>query len=130
VVFNFDAVAVILGLGYVMGLRSSMVLCAGGFLANFVLVPLIWMVGRGFPEVAVYPGPLPIAGMTAAQIFRFYVRYVGVGAIATAGIFGILKSLRIVLGSFAIAGRAFRRGRARRASARTATSPCPSSSWG
>lgn len=41
VVFSFDAIAFILGLGYVMGLRSSMVLCAGGVLANFVLVPLI-----------------------------------------------------------------------------------------
>ena len=38
------------------------------------------------------------------------MRYIGVGAIATAGIFGILKSLRVVLGSFAIAFRAFRRG--------------------
>ena len=39
VVLSFDAVAFILGLGYVMGLRSSMILCAGGFLSNFVLVP-------------------------------------------------------------------------------------------
>jgi putative OPT family oligopeptide transporter len=110
VVFSFDAVAFILGLGYVMGLRSSMVLCAGGFLSNFVLVPLIWMMGRSFPGVAVYPASLPIASMTAAQIFRAYVRYMGVGAIATAGIFGIIKSLRVVVGSFAIAGRAFRHG--------------------
>ena len=44
-VFNFDAVGLILGLGYVMGLRSSMILCAGGLLANFVLVPLIWFIG-------------------------------------------------------------------------------------
>jgi putative OPT family oligopeptide transporter len=110
VVFNFDAVAFILGLGYVMGLRSSMVLCAGGFLSNFVLVPLIWMMGRSFPAVAVYPATLPIASMTAAQIFRAYVRYMGVGAIATAGIFSIIKSLRVVAGSFAIAGRAFRHG--------------------
>ncbi|HKC13815.1 MAG TPA: OPT/YSL family transporter, partial [Vicinamibacteria bacterium] len=90
--------------------RSSMVLCAGGFLSNFVLVPLIWMMGRSFPGVAVYPATLPIAGMTAAQIFRAYVRYMGVGAIATAGIFGIIKSLPVLAGSFAIAGRAFRHG--------------------
>ena len=50
--------------------------------------------------------------MTAAQIFRGYVRFVGVGAIATAGIFGILKSLKIVAGSFAIAAQAFRHGEA------------------
>jgi len=107
--FSFDAVGFILGLGYVMGLRSSLLLCAGGVLSNFVLVPLIWFVGQKMPE-AVYPGAVPIAEMTANQIFRGYVRFVGVGAIATAGIFGILKSLRIVAGSFGIAVKAFRAG--------------------
>jgi putative OPT family oligopeptide transporter len=48
--------------------------------------------------------------MTAVQIYRGYVRFIGVGAIATAGIFGIVKSLRVVAGSFGIAFRAFRHG--------------------
>jgi putative OPT family oligopeptide transporter len=109
IVFNFDAIGFILGLGYVMGLRSSMVLCAGGVLSNFVLVPMIWFVGRHLPE-AVYPAAAAIPGMSATEIFRGYVRFVGVGAIATAGIFGIVKSLRIVAGSFGIALRAFRAG--------------------
>jgi putative OPT family oligopeptide transporter len=110
VAFSFDAVAFILGLGYVMGLRASMLLCAGGFTANFVLVPLIWMIGRGAPDMVVYPAAIPIAAMTANQIFRGYVRFMGVGAIATAGIFGIIKSMRVVIGSFSIAARAFRHG--------------------
>ena len=110
VAFSFDAISFILGLGYVMGLRSSLVLCAGGFLSNFVLVPLIWMIGSHFPGTVVYPGSVPIAQMTAGEIFRSYVRFVGVGAIATAGIFGIIKSLKIVAGSFAIAARAFHPG--------------------
>ncbi len=109
VVVKFDAIAFILGLGYVMGLRSSLILCAGGFLSNFVLVPLIWMVGRHVPD-AVYPGTVPIAEMSAAAIYGKYVRLIGVGAIATAGIFGILKSLKIVAGSFSIAAKAFRAG--------------------
>ena len=100
-----------------MGLRSSMILCAGGVLSNFVLVPLIWMIGSHLADAAVYPATIPIAEMTAAQIFRGYVRFIGVGAIATAGIFGILKSLRIVAGSFAIAARAFRQRRGARAGA-------------
>jgi putative OPT family oligopeptide transporter len=112
IVFGFDAIGFILGLGYVMGLRSSMVLVAGGALSNFVLVPLIWMVGRELGDAVVYPGQTPILTMTSDQIFRSYVRFVGVGAIAAAGIFGILKSLRIVYGSFRIALRAFRRGEA------------------
>jgi putative OPT family oligopeptide transporter len=106
---GFDAVTFILGLGYVMGLRSSMVLCAGGVLSNLVLVPLIWMMGQNFAE-PVYPGRVPIGEMDAAMIFRGYVRFIGVGAIATAGIFGIIKSLRIVAGSFSIAARAFNSG--------------------
>jgi putative OPT family oligopeptide transporter len=109
-VFNFDAIGFILGLGYVMGLRSSLILCAGGVLSNLVLVPLIWMIGSHISDSAVYPAQIPIARMTATEIFRGYVRFVGVGAIATAGIFGILKSMRIVAGSFGIAMRAFRRG--------------------
>jgi putative OPT family oligopeptide transporter len=106
----FDALGFILGLGYVMGLRSSLLLCAGGLLANLVLVPLLWFVGSHLGDAIVYPGAVPIAQMTAAQIFRGYVRFIGVGAIATAGIFGILKSLRIVAGSFGIAVKAFRAG--------------------
>jgi len=110
VVIVFDAISFILGLGYVMGLRSSLILCAGGVLSNLVLVPLIWMVGSHLGGSSVYPATSPIAQMTAAQIFRNYVRFVGVGAIATAGIFGILKSMRIVAGSFGVALRAFRKG--------------------
>jgi len=109
VALNFDAISFILGLGYVMGLRSSLILCAGGVLSNLVLVPLVWMIGR-HGDAAVYPGTIPIAQMAAAQIFRSYVRFVGVGAIATAGIFGILKSIRIVAGSFGVALHTFRRG--------------------
>src|SRR5450631_1571370 len=74
---SFDAISFILGLGYVMGLRSSMILCAGGMLSNIVLVPLIWMIGSHLPDTAVYPGVLPIAKMTANPIFRSYVRFIG-----------------------------------------------------
>ena len=51
--------------------------------ANLVLVPLIWMIGSGLSD-AVYPASMPISQMTANQIFRGYVRFIGVGAIATA----------------------------------------------
>jgi putative OPT family oligopeptide transporter len=109
VAVHFDAIGFILGLGYVIGLRSSLILCAGGVLSNLVLVPLVWMIGREH-TTAVYPAAIPIAQMTATEIFRGYVRFVGVGAIATAGIFGIIKSIRIVAGSFGVAARTFRAG--------------------
>ncbi|MFN7966375.1 MAG: oligopeptide transporter, OPT family [Acidobacteriota bacterium] len=111
-VVHFDAIAFILGLGYVMGLRSSMILCAGGALSNFLLVPLIYYVGQHFPAVAVYPGTKPIAAMAADEIFRSYVRLIGVGAIATAGIFGIIRSLPVLIGSLSIAIKSFRKGQA------------------
>src|SRR5208282_3080199 len=111
-VFNFDAVSFILGLGYVMGLRIALIFCAGGILVNFVLVPMLWFIGSHMGDVTVYPATIPISHMTAAEIYRYYVRFIGVGAIASAGLVGILKSLRVVAGSFAIAMHAFRHGEA------------------
>lgn len=113
-VFNFDAVSFILGLGYVMGLRVALIFCAGGVMVNFLLVPLIWFVGSHMGDVTVYPATIPISHMAAADIYRNYVRFIGVGAIASAGLVGILKSLRVVAGSFGIALRAFRHGEAPR----------------
>ncbi len=111
-VFNFDAVGFILGLGYVMGLRVALIFCAGGVLVNFVLVPTIWFIGSHMGDVTVYPATIPISHMTAADIYRNYVRFIGVGAIASAGLVGIIKSLRVVAGSFGIALHAFRHGEA------------------
>src|SRR5262249_11032033 len=69
----------------------------------------VWKIGQHVTG-PIYPAPMPISEMSAALIYRWYVRYVGVGAIAAAGIFGIVKSLRVVVGSFSIAARAFRHG--------------------
>jgi putative OPT family oligopeptide transporter len=109
IIVKFDTISFILGLGYVMGLRASLILCAGGVLSNFVLVPLIWFLGSHM-ITAIYPASAPISQMSAVDIYRNYVRFIGVGAIATAGIVGIIKSLRVVAGSFGIAFRVFRRG--------------------
>jgi putative OPT family oligopeptide transporter len=111
-VFNFDAIGFILGLGYIMGLRIAMIFCAGGVLVNFVLVPMIWFLGSHMGDVTVYPATIPISHMTATEIYRNYVRFIGVGAIAAAGLVGIIKSLRVVVGSFGIALHAFRHGEA------------------
>ncbi|MGB2604537.1 MAG: oligopeptide transporter, OPT family [Candidatus Sulfotelmatobacter sp.] len=113
-VFNFDAVGFILGLGYVMGLRVALIFCAGGVLVNFVLVPMIWFFGSHMGDVTLYPATIPISHMAAADIYRNYVRFIGVGAIASAGLVGIIKSLRVVVGSFGIALQAFRHGDAQK----------------
>src|SRR6516165_3807822 len=95
-----------------MGLRIAMIFCAGGVLVNFVLVPMIWFIGSHMGDATVYPATIPVSHMTAAEIYRNYVRFTGVGAIAAAGLVGILKSLRVVAGSFGIALHAFRHGEA------------------
>ncbi len=79
---------------------------------NFVLVPLIWFIGSHMGDVTVYPATIPISHMAASGIYRNYVRLIAVGAIATAGLVGLLKSLRVVAGAFGIALHAFRHGEA------------------
>jgi len=92
-----------------MGIRSAIMFCAGGIFANFVLTPLIWFIGS-HANLSVYPATMPISHMTAVDIYRNYVRFVGVGAIASAGIIGVLKSLRVIAGAFGIALHAFHGG--------------------
>jgi len=111
-VFNLDAISLILGLGYIMGLRVAMIFCAGGILVNFVLVPVIWFIGSHMGNTIVYPATMPISQMAASDIYRSYVRLIAVGAIASAGLAGLLKSMRVIAGSFGIALHAFRHGEA------------------
>jgi len=84
--------AAIVGIGYIVGLRYAAIICAGSFLSFFVLVPMIHAVGEHI-NYAVPPGGIPIAEMDPGMVFRYYVRIIGVGAIAGAGILGIISSL-------------------------------------
>ena len=115
VVVSFDAIAFILGLGYVMGLRSSMILVRGRRAVELrARAADLDDRAAHAPTCLSTRRPIPIAEMTATQIFRGYVRFIGVGAIATAGIFGIVKSLQIVVAArSAIALKAFRARRGR-----------------
>ncbi|MCD6453808.1 MAG: oligopeptide transporter, OPT family [Candidatus Aminicenantes bacterium] len=100
-VLKLDAVASLLGLGYIVGLRYSAVIVAGSFLSTFVMIPLIWMVGRHV-GVPIPPGEIPISSMNEVMLFKTYVQKIGIGAIATAGFIGILKSLPIMYKSFSL----------------------------
>ncbi len=84
--------AAIVGIGYIVGLRYAAVICAGSFLSFFVLVPMVHAIGEHVPGV-LPPGPAPIAELDSVQVFKYYVRIIGVGGIAGAGILGILSSL-------------------------------------
>ncbi len=102
-VFRLDVLSSILGLGYIIGLKYSAIICAGSFVSWFLLVPLVGHFGANL-GVAVPPvtdGSL-IGSMSAEQIFRSYVRHIGIGAIAAAGIMGILRSWRIIVKAFSL----------------------------
>jgi putative OPT family oligopeptide transporter len=94
----------IVGLGYIIGFRYSAIICAGSFVSWFVLVPALWYLGQHI-GVPIAPGTVPINEMGAEQIFRQYVRHIGIGGIACAGIIGIIKNLRIILSAFTLGFR-------------------------
>ena len=94
-VFKIDILSAVMGLGYIIGLRYSAIIAAGSFISWFLLIPLAYYFGQYVPADV-----LPIASMSPEQIFSNYIRYIGIGAIAMAGIVGILKSSKIIVQAF------------------------------
>ncbi len=102
-VLKLDALTAILGLGYIIGLRYSAIVVAGGFLSVLILVPAVFFFGQHIgADVIIAPGTKAIAAMTEQEIFTFYVQKIGIGAIAMAAIIGIIKSSKIIFSSFTI----------------------------
>ena len=100
--FRLNIGAAVMGLGYIVGLRYAMIIAAGSFLAWWVLIPMVYFIGQYVPE-PILQSTVPIKEMTPLQIFYDYVRHVGIGGIAAAGIIGIIKSWRIIFGAFKLA---------------------------
>jgi len=84
--------AAIVGVGYIIGVRYAAIIAAGSFMASWLLVPMVYAIGRHVPEVLA-PGTVPIGEMSIDEVFKYYVRIIGVGGIAGAGLLGILQSL-------------------------------------
>jgi putative OPT family oligopeptide transporter len=104
---SVNAVSLILGLGYITGLRFSAIICAGGFFSALIAVPLIYHFGEHIPLLMIPPAPLPgfgnfIPDMSANEIFRLYAQRIGVGAMAGAGIIGIIRSLPTIVRAFSL----------------------------
>jgi putative OPT family oligopeptide transporter len=94
-VFALNTSAAVLGLGYIIGVRYAAIICAGSFLAYFVLIPLVAWFGQHIPG-SITPGLPPIAAMSAEDIFSNYVRYIGIGGIFMAGLISIVKMLPVM----------------------------------
>ena len=101
-VLKIDVSSAILGIGYLIGLRYTAIIVGGSFLAWFVAIPLVAYLGD-FITVPVGAGVTTlIKDMSAEQIFSNYVRHIGIGGIAMAGLIGILKSAGIIKKSFSL----------------------------
>ncbi len=110
---NLNATAVYFGLGYIIGPRYAGVIAAGSVLSFLVIIPLVYLVGHGLPVPLVPPETTDLVrDMSAGEIFRLYVRPIGVGAIAVSGLIGIVKMGKIILSSLSLAFRGFTGGAA------------------
>ena len=109
-VLKLNTGAAVLGLGYIIGLKYSFIICCGSFLVWLVIIPLmnlIWggsvidLMGTGITQT--------ISQMAPEQIFKEYARHIGIGGIATAGIIGIIKSSGVIKSAVGLAVGEFRR---------------------
>jgi len=97
---GFDMSAALFGVGYILGLRVALIMVGGGLLSALIIIPGIAYWGDAhtvpfFPETVNL-----IRDMSASQIWSRYVRYIGAGAVAAAGIITLIRSLPVMLHSF------------------------------
>jgi len=98
---GMDLSPALFGVGYILGPRIATVMVGGGLLSSIIIIPAIAYWGDGRPPF--YPElVLTINEMSAAQIWSRYVRYIGAGAVAAAGIMTLVRSLPVMIESFRI----------------------------
>ena len=85
-----------LGVGYIIGPRIAGVIFAGGVFAWLVVMPAIKFFG-GNLTAPLYPGPKLIADMAPDELWRFYIRPMGAGAVAAAGLITLLKTVPTIV---------------------------------
>jgi putative OPT family oligopeptide transporter len=100
----------LLAVGYILGYRQAAIMVSGSLISAIVLTPLIALVGEGlsaplFPEMTT-----PIRDLSAGQIWSRYVRYIGAGAVAAAGIVAVARALPTMWSSFTAVLRGVRGG--------------------
>jgi len=101
-----------LGVGYIIGPKIAGELTAGGVLSQLVLVPLIAIFGE-----ALTVGIQPTAGkiisvMSADEIRGGFVKYIGAGAVAAAGLITLISTLPTIVSAFRDSFKSLREGAA------------------
>ena len=102
-VFKINTGAAVLGMGYIVGFKYSLIICLGSVAVWWVIIPLIAAI---WPDLNVSSGSEVIAAASASpeQIFA-YAKSIGIGGIAMAGIIGIIKSWGIIKGAVSLAAQ-------------------------
>ena len=88
----------LLGVGYIIGLRVGALMLAGSILGALVLLPSMAFFGDG-REGVLAPASAPIGQMTADKMQGTYLRFIGAGCVAAAGIFSLIKTLPTIFGA-------------------------------
>lgn len=97
-VFKVNTGAAVLGLGYIVGLKYALIICLGSLFVWWLVVPAMAIIFNG--DVLNMWDPTitaTVGSMSPEEIFRAYGKSIGIGAIAMAGIIGIIKSWKIVV---------------------------------
>ena len=71
-VLSLESSPVLMGVGYIIGFRTSCVMVGGGLLASMVLIPAIALFG-GSATTPIFPGTKLISDMTPVEIYKTYV---------------------------------------------------------
>jgi len=100
IVLKLNVSSLIFSFGYLVGLKFSTIIVVGSLLSWLVFIPLLNAIGGIVTGV---DGTNFFASMTPEDIFRSFVRPIGVGAIAMAGIVGIIKSSSVIGSAFKLA---------------------------
>jgi putative OPT family oligopeptide transporter len=95
----------LLGVGYILGYRQAAVCVAGALISAVVITPLIAWMGASLTQPLYPETQRLVVDMSAGDIWSRYVRYIGAGAVATAGILTVLRGLPTMVGAFAAVAR-------------------------
>ncbi len=88
-----------LGVGYIIGPKIAGTMFAGGVLSWLVIAPAIKFFGGQFAG-AIFPSTIPIAQMNADQVWSAYIRPIGAGAVAAAGLITLIRTLPTIVAAF------------------------------
>jgi putative OPT family oligopeptide transporter len=95
--FRANITSEYLGVGYIIGPRVSGILFAGGIVSWLVMMPAIKFYGQLAGNTPIYPSTIPIPQMTPDDIWRSYIRPMGAGAVAAAGLITLLRTLPTII---------------------------------